>query len=170
MDSLHSLKSPRAVEGNRREIMGDIVSIALCCNNPDNGMFTGELVAVDVGTEELLRLESVYDPPSGANLSYSFRITERNKGWGCDRVEGIMSIAERPFPIIGYKQSWGNWCWDCVIVTPETAIEIINHLKSLGCFSCHVGDSNFFETFNEEGLSFNESHLPDLCKWGYQAP
>lgn len=154
--------------------MKDIVSIALCCNNPDNGMPTGRICMVDVGTEELLKLESPYllgdeDDEHLPTLAYEFEVTQRGV-FSCDRVKGHMEVNGRKFPIIGHRSGWGNWCWDCVIVKPQVAIDFINYLKELNLFTCTAGDKEFFDIFNEEGVMFSEREIPTLRKWGYQAP
>jgi hypothetical protein len=152
----------------------DIVSIALCCNNPDTGMPTGRVCMVDVGSEELLKLESKFgysddDMEGMPTLAYDFEVTTRG-GFGCDRVTGHVELAGRKFPIIGHKSGWGNWCWDCVIMTPQVAIEFINHLKDTDCFTCTTGDKEFYDIFNEPGVMFSEREIPELQKYGYQRP
>ena len=150
--------------------MGDIVSVSLCCNNPDTGMFNGSFCSVHLGTEELLNLENKFWPPDEPKLSYHFEITVQARGWSASRVEGHIKVAEREFPVIGYKYGWGNWCWDLVVMTPATAIEFINYLKELDCFTCEVGDSEFYDLFNTPSALFSEKQIPALQKWGYQAP
>jgi hypothetical protein len=148
----------------------NIVSIALCCNEPDNGNFNGSFCSVHIGAEELLHLENKYYPAKEPKLSYHFEVTMRGSGFGADRVTGHIAVDGRDFPVIGYKGYWGNWCWDLVIMRPKVALEFINYLKSIDCFQCESGDAEFYELFNTPGALFSDAQLPALEKWGYQAP
>ena len=147
----------------------NIVSVALCCNNPDNGMFTGKFCAVNIGTE-LLDLDNKYYPPKEPKLSYEFKTVKEGRGFGASRVEGHIKVSRRRFPVIGYKYGWGNWVWDLVIMTPETAVSFLNYLKELDCFQPDSGDEEFFDIFNEPGVQFSEREIPTLKESGYQAP
>lgn len=132
-------------------------------------MQTGRIAAVDIGGEELLKLEGDCLDDGPEILSYHFKVTLPG-GFGCGFAEGFIRVAEKDFPILGYKYGWGNWCWDCFIMTAETTIELINHLKSLDLFSCTVGDSEFYELWDTPGALFSEKQIPTLEEWGYQAP
>ncbi len=149
--------------------MKNIVSVSLFCNN-EHGNFTGSFSAVDIGAEELLKLDNNFWPPKEIPLEYHFERKQKNPGWGCDHVEGYISVAGKPFQIVGYKQGWGNECWDCVIMSPETAIEFMNHLKSLNVFTAEVAWVEILEVWDTPGALFDERHIPDLEKYGYQAP
>lgn len=144
------------------------VSVSLCCND-GNGTRTGRIEAVHIGSEELLQLEGDFMGDGPEILSYHFEVTQSG-GFGCGYAKGFIRIAEKDFPIHGYKSHWGNLCWDCVIMTAQTTIELINHLKSLDLFSCAVGDREFFELWDKPGALFTEAQIPALEEWGYQAP
>lgn len=149
--------------------MKDVVSIALCCNDPDNGNFTGRFDAVDIGSE-ILKLDNKYYPPKAPRLRYEMKSQGTQSGWGASPVEGRIKVARRYFPVIGYKSWWGNWCWDCVLLEPEVALRFLNYLKELDYFQPEYGLTVFFDTFNDPKARFNEKHLPELCESGYQAP
>lgn len=159
------------------------VSISLCCNNPDNGMFEGKFCAAHIG-DGLLELNNHYWPPKEPLLSYSFSVKD-GEGFGPRRAAGFIRIAPETdaplfdnldvggaFPIIGYKYGWGNWCWDLVVVTPPVAVDVINYLKSLDCFTCEAGVEDFFDQFNDEGvmLEKDEKTLAMLRELGWQRP
>jgi len=148
--------------------MSRIVSVALCCNNPDNGMFRGQFCSVNIGTE-LLDLDNKFWPPKEPKLSYDFQIVE-SRGFGAGSVQGRIKVSRRFFPVIGYKYGWGNWVWDLVIMTPVTAVDFLNYLKDLECFQPESGDKEFFDIFNEPGARFSKREIPALQNWGYQAP
>jgi hypothetical protein len=147
----------------------NMVSIALCCNNPDNGTFRGKFDNVKIG-EELLDLDNLYYPPKEPKLSYRFKTTQEVRGFGPDGVRGHIKVSRRRFPIVGFKYGWGNWCWDLVVVTPEVAIQFINYLKELKYFQPDSGEEFMLETFEHPDTRFDEQHIPLLQKYGYQRP
>lgn len=144
------------------------VSISLCCNNPDNGMFAGRVSRLEIG-DNLLELENTAgrDP----SLRYDFK-TEGSNGFAAARAVGSVKISRCNFPIIGYKYGWGNWCWDLVLVSPEVAVDVINYCRHLNIFSAE-GDVQFVERF--EALDFNKQDpkawwFKRLRREGYQRP
>lgn len=132
-------------------------------------MFTGGFDSVHIG-DDLLSLDNQYYPPRQPKLSYQFKTEIKARGFGADRVKGFIKVSRRRFPVIGYRYGWGNWCFDLVIMTAETAVTFMNYLKELDLFQVDSGETEFFETFNEPGLMFGDEHLPALRERGYQAP
>lgn len=152
----------------------DLVSIALCCNDPDNGMFAGEIYKVEIG-DDVLSLDSKYFPDSGARLKYKFKADKDYSvgGFGTSPVTGGIRISRRWFPVWGYKASWGNWCWDLVLMTAETTIDLVNYLKELNSFQVESGETRWFNYFQADGAVFEKdpnTWIRTLGKWGYQKP
>jgi hypothetical protein len=145
-----------------------VVSVSLCCNNPDNGMFNGRFSNVEIG-DNLLSLDNKYYPPREPKLDYRFE-TEGNNGFAADTAIGHIKVSHRNFPIIGYKYGWGNWCWSLVLVTPEVAIDLINYLQHLDHWTSE-GDTEFCDHY-DTGKRFEKSEkwLKLLGKYGYQRP
>lgn len=152
----------------------NIVSVALCCNDPDHGMFTGRLNAVRIG-EDLLNLTNKFWPPKEPSLTIHVnRVVRKNQGCGADRVEGYVKVSRRRFSIIGYKYGWGNWCWDLVIMRPAVAIALTNYLKQLNCFQNEDGDVRWHRMFNEGTEVFSDEtgslDMREIALYGYQTP
>lgn len=148
-----------------------LVSIAFCCNHPNTGRFTGKFSSVNIG-DELLCLSNQYYPPKEPALAFEIKGERHGHGAGPRAVEGAVKISRRRFEIIGYKYGWGNWCWDLVIVRPEVAVDVINYLKELNCFTCEAGLVTLFDQFNDEGVKFEKDKktLATLRKHGWQRP
>lgn len=145
------------------------VSIAFACNDPDTGNDTGKFSSVNIG-DDLLELDNKFFPPKCPSLKIRFDV-KQNGGFAAATGSGSVKISRRRFPIFGYKYGWGNWCWDLVIVTPETAIEIINYLKELDCFTCDSGETNFFNKFNSaSSFEWTDAEINLLKTDGYQRP
>lgn len=146
------------------------VSVALCCNNPDNGLFNGSFSGVDIGSE-ILRLDNKYWPPREPKLKYDFYANE-SRGFGASKASGRVKVSRKWFPIVGYKYGWGNWCWDLVLMEPEAAIDLLNYLKKLDVFQPEHGETKWFDRFTAEGLEFDKTPtwIRMLEKWGYQKP
>ena len=140
------------------------VSIAFAMNDPDTGNITDFCEDIEIG-DNLLRLTD-----GRVRLSIHFRESV-DGGFAASRCKGFVRISRRKFPIVGYKYGWGNWCWNLVIVSPETAVEIIDYLKELDCFRCEEGETNFFEKFNADGKFQWTAVEKDLLREeGYQRP
>lgn len=158
-----------------RPAKSDLVSIALCCNNPDNGMFAGQLFKIEIG-DDVLTLDSMYFPPIGPKLKYKFRLDRSAasyQGFGAVPVNGGIRIKRKFFPVWGYRQWWGNWCWDLVLMTASDTIDLVNYLKELDMLQVESGESRWFNYFQAENSVFEKdpnTWIRMLGKWGYQRP
>lgn len=91
-----------------------MMRIHLAHNRLENGQPSGGLRAIEFGNHA--SFESVYiDAP----ICTCF--VERDK----------VRLGRKTFPIISCAPWAGNWCWDTITVTSETANEILKHLRSL---------------------------------------
>lgn len=153
----------------------DLVSISLCCNNPDNGMFVEQIYRIEIG-RDILTLESNNFPASGPRLNYDFKNDGAYgsvRGFGADPVTGRIKVSRRWFPVWGYKYGWGNWCWDLVLMTTDTTIDLLNYLKELKAFQIDSGETRWCNYFEAEDAVFDKSPtgwIRMLEKWGYQKP
>lgn|SRR5574341_1903201 len=85
--------------------------ISFCCNDPDNGVFTGSFDAIRV-TNKVEDMFSAYGKPT--------RISKAN---GILRVGRIKNLYMR-------SNTWfGNWCWDAYVIDSFHVNRIVNYLK-----------------------------------------
>lgn len=121
----------------------------LSVNDGNNGLPTGHIDGVDVMGEEgdVLELRACVWPPSRCP-----RFT-RGDGW--------VRISRRKFPILGYKEWVGNWCWDAVSMGAADGAELLNYLRELG-WHCEGGISPYFEQW-ESGGKWRPSDVGAMC-------
>ena len=86
--------------------------LMLCCNDYRNGAHTGQTDEVDICLEPILNLEG---PPVSCNA---------------DGRE--LELDGLHFPVKGYREWAGNWCWVCVALEGVHVTLIINHLRKVG--------------------------------------
>ena len=158
-----------------RPAKSELVSIVLCCNDPDNGMFNGRFCKVEIG-QDVLTLDNQYWPPREPKLSYEFKNDGAYgsvSGFGAEPVVGRIKVSRQWFEVWGYKYGWGNWCWDLVLMTPEVTIDFVNYLKQLNVFQVESGETRWFNHFLADGAVFDKrptGWIRMLGKWGYQRP
>ena len=72
-----------------------------------------------------------------------------------------VEILGRAFPITDYRYGYGNWCWDGVEVTAETAIELLNFLMTNKDwhFDIEAGPTEMVYAW-ERKEPFTEKHIP----------
>jgi hypothetical protein len=144
------------------------VSIAFACND-EYGNFNGVAEAIEIG--ECLRLEQWEINPRSPSLKFKIEKYLSGGGFAANKIEGLVKISKRWFPIVGYKSAWGNIIWDLVIVAPETAKQITEYLKELKIFSTESGFENWIDEFeSEKAWKWTPEHDEDLEKYGYQRP
>lgn len=96
------------------------IRVHLCCNDPDNGEFTGRLTGIEVG-----------------GCSLTIWPLESIDGSGEDGVplltwDGGIVVGWRWFPISAYREHVGNWCWDAVEMDRRTALRLLRYVVELG--------------------------------------
>ncbi len=148
-----------------------LVSVAFCCNDPDNGCDTGRFDAVEIG-DNLISLRAKYFNWRGLSLK-SFTKPEQNGGFGPAKTHGYIKIARKSFPVHGYKYGWGNWCWDLYMMTPDDVIDLLNYLKSFEQFHTEDGDDVMNSIWEDPHIGFVKDPYREL-KWlaeeGYAKP
>lgn len=110
--------------------------IAMCCNNPDNGVFQGKTDFIEI---EDVRL---YGP--------EVTCREEDRTLKSARpVEGntTLRIGRVCVPCLAYKTWWGNWCWDCASVRAVNALKVLNYLIERG-WRCEEAADEVFEAVN----------------------
>jgi hypothetical protein len=119
--------------------------------NDDHGNPQGMIDKLEIGPandfEQMISLEGPIPGPVFRDM----RVLLLPQG---TRIK--FKISRRVFCAYGY-QSWvGNWCWDAYLIGPKTAAKIVNHLHSLGNWSCNEAHTNLFEKF-KNGEPFERS-------------
>lgn len=118
----------------------------LLCVNGDQGIPTGHVEKIDFmgeSGETALELDSCIWPPSDCPRF--------------SRIENAVRISRRKFPILGYRSWVGNWCWDCITVTPAVGADLLNYIKSLG-WHCIGGECRFGDMW-DRGEKFRPSDV-----------
>jgi hypothetical protein len=125
------------------------IPVHLCCNDPDNGNFSGRVWSMEIGPNmefESRRWWSFQRGPWGPCLRYL---------WG-DRPRIV--IAGRHFPITFHKEWYGNWCWDLVHMPGEAVLELLNWAKFRKWFTCSCGETRLFNWY-ANGQQFTDQDL-----------
>lgn len=118
------------------------VPVHLCCNDPDNGNFSGRVWSLQVGFNmefESRTWISWKQGPWGPAMRYI---------WG-DRKRVV--IAGRHFPITFHKEWYGNWCWDLVHMPGAAVVELLNWPKFRKWFDITEGETRLFNWWKAGG-------------------
>ena len=121
-------------------------SLHVCCNHPDNGMFTGFASAFEFG----IGRGSFYfgtDFSDDQDLMLTGPDT-RFKWIGNDKF----LIGRYHFPCTGIKEWFGNWCWDACFVDIDTVRQLRAVLSNKG-FTPESGSETlwkWYESFEEK--------------------
>jgi hypothetical protein len=108
----------------------DRVYIDVACNDPDNGLFAGQAMFIQIGDIEL----------DG----------ERWPGFAFTEGDGWIRLHRRKFRIVGSKDWVGNWCWNRYALDRAEAKRLIATLRT-NRWRCTCGPSRWCEWFNSEG-------------------
>lgn len=99
------------------------VRIMLATNDHRNGMPTGRVDAL-----QILDVISLEGPIPGPRCLI-------------DPAKRRVRIAGMTYPIEGYAQWVGNWCWDEVRVSDEVAVDILDRLRKTELWTCTEAES-----------------------------
>jgi len=85
--------------------------LMLCVNDHRNGVFTGRCRSISLADPDHLTIESPWlDSALKCRLDY-----------------GVFGLGKSAlWPHDGLQEWVGNWCWNAVVVEPETAAHVIN--------------------------------------------
>ena len=104
--------------------------ISICCNNPDNGSFTGRLLCVDYASMELRHDDWLH----GCAIAFLPNCKVR--------------ISRRTFEYEAHREWFGNWCWDGLAMRRHEAGRLLRYLHDSGCWACEGGPTRLFDWFN----------------------
>lgn len=104
------------------------IRIDFCCNDPDNGDFSGRVVGASFSECEL-------EP---ANHDWGYKFTLLPTG---------IRLHRRVFPYIKRKYWVGNWCWDAFLFERSVGIRLLKVLRKEG-WRCTGGQTRLYDWFN----------------------
>jgi hypothetical protein len=112
------------------------IRIDMCCNDPDNGSWTGKAEYIHIQDVEL------YGPVVSVNH-------EGRKLKSARPAEGdtTLRIGRVVVPCLGYKTWYGNWCWDAAAVRAVNALKILNYLIGRG-WKCEQAACEVYDAIN----------------------
>lgn len=93
------------------------MAVDLCCNDPDNGMALDKIDAIEVHLSD--------------ETDYEIKVVDFEMSWEVqsDRNKRI-KLGDRIYPIHGYREWYGNWCWNRIWMAPADVVTLLNYLVS----------------------------------------
>ena len=121
-----------------------MITVSFACNNPDNGLFLGKVTAVEIhGADCSIELEGKHFP----DPSNSFAEIARPEG-AADRCDRGFKIGRHEFGCYGWKNWYGNWCWDATRMTGVDVLILLRTLRDLG-YRCVASEVAFGVAYDE---------------------
>lgn len=117
-----------------------LIKVMLCCNEPQNGHFSGYLTGFNVG-----------------DLEMACTLSEE----GCWMLfEGNYLVVNSAQFYVADRQRWvGNWCWDQVTMPAESVCRLLNWAFH-NDFAWEAGPSEFLEHLDTElGIKIEQLDL-----------
>ena len=103
--------------------------IELCCNDGDNGAFTGFASAIHVGDLELISRRWHHASRPGPRLRIEAdRFVLAGKAWPYERM----------------KSYFGNWCWEAFWVEPDVCADFLIWLHGRRLMSVEIAEHRVF--------------------------
>lgn len=108
------------------------ICVAFACNDYRNGNDLGRAESVNVcyGTAPTIELQG---------SSKVFRLHNPR----------VLRVGRRLYPIISFREWYGNWCWNAVCVNRIVASMIVNQLIDAG-WHCDGAATDMFEKLNSK--------------------
>jgi hypothetical protein len=102
--------------------------LQLCCNDPDNGNFTGRVSAVE---------------------AHGLKLASRTWDWGPKLTVGDGFIRIGGMKLRGglAKSSYGNWCWNAYRVESDDLMKLINWPKFREWFDVEEAPERVFTAY-----------------------
>lgn len=120
------------------------IDVMLCCNNPDNGIFDGKLRALEIGP----------------NMSF---YAIQWEGRRIALLDNAIRISGKRFPVNGFREWVGNWCWDCVTMRGSTVLELLNWPRFRKFFEVDEAETRLFNWF-KAGRTWTDDDLRLISK------
>jgi hypothetical protein len=121
----------------------DRLTVSFCCND-DDGNLLAVVSAVEVG--ELIQLEGPTefdgdDLPATTPIAWTLRIVE---------------VAVAVFRHRGRKRHVGNILWDSAEMDRAEVVRLLNHLRTLGGWSCLSAEASLFEAWERREITVED--------------
>jgi hypothetical protein len=122
-----------------------LIKIDFCCNDPDNGCFTGRFSECHInlfhrGGDGRWSIHAA-DPEAELELREGYPVVIR-------LAPRRVRIGRRWYPYIRRKEWHGNWCWDSYFFEFGTGMECLNALRDSGKWSCSSAETEFYRWWN----------------------
>lgn len=122
-----------------------MITVSMCCNDPDNGMFDGHVVGIEIhgadGCDITLEPRVVPSP--------SFRWLDDPPKPHDSRETAGFKVARFRFRCAPYKSWYGNWRWDAVKMSGIEVLRLCKVLRNSGSWSCSEADFDFAEAWDQ---------------------
>ena len=115
------------------------LTLALCCNDPDNGNFEGYAESIEIHDVEL----------EGPRVTCNHLPGKPPKGSHKFEGEDGLRVGRCVIPCLDYKTWYGNWCWDAARVRAVHALRVLNYLVEKRGWHCVQAGTEIFEAINE---------------------
>jgi hypothetical protein len=112
--------------------------VAVCCNHPDNGQFTGRCDSVTYDELDLV---------AGSKGNCTFRVLPG----------GRLRISRREFRFLGCKEWFGNWCWNAYRMRRKEAHRLVGYLREIG-WACEGGPIKLVEWYERSAPQHSGDH------------
>jgi hypothetical protein len=108
------------------------MTIAVCCNNPDNGLPDGHVPFIRIG-----------------EISFACRYGDWSPRFTEGYVKGSRFIRIGGRKLCTQGQSWsvGNWCWNAYRCHPEDVEALVNWEKFRKWFDVEEAPQKLFEAY-----------------------
>lgn len=90
--------------------------VAFACNDPHNGIFTGEFESVDISDDDGELVIELWGPAT--LLAWS--------SW-----HRLVTVAGVGYQVTGYNSWEGNWCWDACTMKRDDVLRLVKQLLEL---------------------------------------
>ena len=141
-----------------------MITVSVCCNDPDNGLFDGRVAAIEIhGAEgcDITLKPRIYPAPRFAWLDNAPKPHDSRESMG-------FKVARFRFRCAPYKAWYGNWCWDAVKMS---GVEVLRLCRVLcrARWGCTEADCDFAEAWRKGHLAItrellSKALLPDEVK------
>lgn len=108
-----------------------MLTVHMCCNDPDNGIFASRLWRIEYRGMGLVHDDWL----RGCAINFL----------GNDRA---VRISRRVFRYSGMREWVGNWCWNAVGIDRKEAHRLIQYLRDSGQWNCEDAPTRLYEWFN----------------------